>query len=771
MWTFFLAAFCAAVISAQWLPRFASASPIVLFFLAFFTLCLAWRGRQKYRLLAVWVAVLLGFAYSQWQGELALMRQLPLHWPERDFTGQVVIEDFAENKGRYWQFTARLEDGATWRTGGAARVLLNWYEPDAPPQPCQHWQMQVRLKPPHGLANPGGFDYQAYLLHQHIEAKGYVRKARRLADDNGFCLGRLRQQWRSHVLSVLPQASAAWMLALSMGDKSLLSHQQQQLLQQTGLAHLFVISGLHIGMVALAAMLLLLGLRRIGLGYFLPGDWRRPAWVGALLAAGAYALFSGISVPAQRALLMLIALLLGQWLAVSFSIWLRFWLAMALVLLVDPLAALSSGFALSFTAVAALILCAQRQPLAWQVLPGWQKMLRAQWAVFIALLPALLMTFHGASWLAPALNLVAIPLVSLLVLPLLLVAMLLWLLSGSDAGLLHLAGWIAGQLFLAVETLQHWLGVSGFAPLQSLWLSPLGLPVLAFAVVLLLLPRAWPLQGFALVLLLAAWQIQPKPLAQGELAMDVIDVGQGLAVLVRTGNHQLLYDTGASWTNGSMVELAVAPVLQQRGVTQLDKLILSHADNDHAGGQQPLLERFPVAKTLSSAPAMLHTDACEKGQHWQWDGVIFEILHPPAGLVAAERNNHSCVLWIQAHGINLLLPGDVEQAYEPALVEALPQPRVDVLVVPHHGSKTSSSKVLLQAAEGGLAVVSAGFMNRFGHPHADIVARYGDYHITLVNTAEEGLFRVDINRHGQLAWQGFRQEQAHYWFDPHRTAR
>jgi competence protein ComEC len=720
-------------------------------------------AKRKPLLCGLVAAFLFGIAYANLTAWRYLEARLPEHNEKTNQELTIQVSNLPVRKGRYQQFRA-------------GPLLLNWYG-EEPVEPCSTWQVTARLKRPHGMANPGGFDYEAYLMAEGVTAKGYLRSGKEISREEGFCLHRLRQEWNRYVEARLPRETAAWVIALSSGSQELLSAGQQKLLTQTGIAHLFVISGSHIALCAAVFYALVLGLRRIGGGILFPGDWRPAAALLAILCAGGYSALAGFGIPVQRSLIMLVVFLLGEVIGIRSSLWLRYWLSMALVLLANPLSFLNTGFALSFAAVFVLIVVAQTVDSV--TLPSslfqrgkeWLRLLVVtQGYISLALLPFTLLFFSGASLLAPLINLLAIPPVSLLITPAILFALLGWLVSGSDFHLLDLSAALLEWLFRIIGELHQ-----STVGMELLWLGlpqgEAGFALLIFAVLLFLVPKVFQLRGFALLLLLALVLASPKPVVEeGGVVVEVLDVEQGLAVLLRTRHHALLYDSGSSWPDGSMAEMVIVPVLAHAGISQLDRLVISHNDNDHAGGVGDLLASGKVREVIGSEPLPgVVMGGCRKGMEWEWDGVRFSFLHPEEGDLQEKRNNRSCVLLVEAAGRRLLLPGDVDTSVELQLLAA-GLPAIDLLVSPHHGSKSSSSAELVaNMAHDGRVVISSGYLNRYRHPHPAVEARYQEAGLSVVNTALQGAVGVRVEPSGAIAVSSWREENGRYWNRIFRT--
>ena len=775
-----------------------------------------WIHRQKpsfaLRTLAVWgVLVSLSFAVT---GLHALSRSLAidpaLEGQDLDVVG--VVQAMPQRQDVGWRFRFRIEQAWQVDKSGQSRavdldtdlpsqVYLGWNGQDgthdsgwntsALPEPVkagERWRLRVRLKAPHGHLNPRGFDYELWLWEQGIRATGYVRTSAkdpmplRLASTWAHPIEAWRQLVRDRLLAHLSPAGsdadaakrAGVLAALVTGDQAAIDRSDWDVFRATGVSHLMSISGLHVTLFAwLASGLVAWAWRRSALMGF-QGALRWPApHVGALsglVLAGFYALFSGWGVPAQRTLLMLcvvvfLRLSARQW--HGSLVWLT---ACAVVLAWDPWALLQPGFWLSFVAVGVLMASSFAEPVQrsdalpsglWQrwlasKLPDWgvfalgraAALVREQAVVTLALAPLTLLFFGQVSVVGLLANLLAIPWVTLLVTPLALLGVL-W----SDAW--QLASWALQPMTAVLGWMSTW-------PLASVStaMPPWGLAVLALAGALVCVmrwPWSWKWMALPLLWLVLFWT-HPRP-APGTFELLAADVGQGNAVLVRTATHSLLYDAGPRHSAESDAgHRVLVPLLAQMG-ERIDTLMLSHRDSDHTGGAAAVLAMQPQAALWSSMEDThpLHTlrpawTRCEAGQAWVWDGVRFEVLHPPAPnvlLKTPKPNEVSCVLRIEAEEASgqgssqgtpqgtALLTGDIEAPQELALVQAGLRP-VDVLLVPHHGSKTSSSWEFLETLRPRWALLQAGYRNRYGHPAPSVKARYQALGIDVVESIRCG---------------------------------
>jgi competence protein ComEC len=725
-------------------------------------LLVTWRRFRAAR----WVApVLLGLMWSWLHAWWALQGVFPaaMEGRELELTGRIrgLVEQI--DNGR--RFVVAVEsavqgsDPAAWR----GRIRLSWRGAVPDLHSGDLWRLRVRLKAPHGFSNPGGFDYEGWLFSRGIGATGYVRsdpRNLRLAP-GGWSLDRWREALRDRLRATPGDPAAVGLVvALTLGERSGVQRLDWEALTRTGTNHLVAISGLHVGILA-------------GFAFFLTRlVWRRSAracqWLAApraaalaaLATATGYAALAGFAVSTQRALVML-ALVFG---AVLLRRNLRPFnglaAALVLVLLWDPFASLSAGFWLSFGAVAVLLFGMTRRPAAGGLVWRWA---RAQWLVALGLLPLLVLLFGRVSLVAPLVNLVAVPLFSLLLLPLVLAAAVVALMLGWYLPLegvvwlleqgLGLLAWVGAQPWAAWSFPQRpgWVWLPAFLGVLLL-LAPRGLPGRWTGVPLLLPLLLWPVP-------------RPEP---GAFRLSLLDVGQGLAAVIQTHGHLLVYDTGPRYASGfNTGEAVVTPFLRARGLDRIDHLILSHADNDHAGGLSGLLSQIPALRISSGEPRELEAGSarqCLAAQAWEWDGVRFRILAPVLPLPRGG-NERSCVLQVSNRAGALLLTGDAELGSERALVARHGNGlRSRVLVAGHHGSRTSTSPALLAAVRPEWVLYSAGYRNRYGFPRPEVrerVARAGaDQGTTIRGGALELWFGAD----GRLgAPRAHREEAQRLW--------
>jgi competence protein ComEC len=739
-------------------------------------------------------AICVGFGYAAWRAEMRLALSLPTAWEGRDLevTGSIRGLPTRDDKGARFLFD--VESVAAPIANFPRKLQLAWIDPrgSAPPPPLEpgaRWRLTVRLKRAHGNANYGVRDEEAALLARNVRATGYVNAPATATRLQGFASGpavwvdRWRAALRERINEVLKDAPhLGIVVALAIGAQDQVSAADWALMRSTGTSHLVAISGLHIGFVA-------------GLAGWLAGAlWRRSCFVGrhwpllvpaqkvavscGLLFAAMHAALAGFNVPAQRALWMaaVVALSFVSGRTVARSVVLAW--ALGLVLLLDPWAVVSAGFWLSFCAVGAILYAMSGHPrvlkdeprdgadnlagllaLGRAMVDRLRSAAHVQFAITIALAPLTLFWFSQIPLVGPVANAFAIPWVSLLVTPAVLAGVALP--APLDAYAFHashgLLVWLAAGLQM----------LSG--PSWALWRLPQpgswALAAAAVGVLWCLAPRGWPLRWAAPLTWLPLLAPPPPGPAPGTFRLTALDIGQGSSILVETTHHALLFDAGPGPESTHAGERVVVPYLQANGVYTLDTMVISHSDSDHAGGAPAVLEGVRVRQLLaalepshqlwSNARATgAQTVPCAAGQHWQWDGVEFTMLWPDAGPLQGKPNDHCCVLRVstasQEVGIAALMAADIEAPVERILVsrnrDAL---RAQILVVPHHGSKTSSTEPFLDSIEPLIAVFQVGYRNRFHHPNPGVFGRYEARHIELTRSDEDGA--VQILAQGTLA--------------------
>lgn len=732
-------------------------------------------GRAAGVAMLLMAAVAGGWAYAAWRAELRLADALPGEWEGRDVVLTGVVAGLPQDFERGLRFTFEVEESAA---PVPRKLSLAWYKGfrdeewhALPPLHAgERWRLTVRLKRPHGNVNPGGFDYERWLLEQGVRATGYVRPApdnRRL---DAFVPGlmnaveRLREGVRERFRKALPAGAYTGVLvALAVGDQRSIPPELWRVFARTGISHLVAISGMHVTMIAALFAAAVGGLWRRSPTLALRWPAQQAGAVAGFAMAFAYCLLAGWGVPAQRTLYMLgcVALALVARRETAPARVLA--LALAVVLVLDPWAVMAAGFWLSFGAVALLFLVSSGRLAPEGRL--WSA-LRTQWAVTLGLVPALLVLFQQFSLVSPLANAIAIPLVSFVVTPLAIGFAILPLQMLAD--LAH------GALVLMMVPIQ-WLAGLPWASWQQaappVWLAALA----SVGCVWALLPRGTPARGVGLAMVLPLLLWTPARPAPGEARVTVLDVGQGLAVHVQTARHDLIYDTGPAFSaDANSGERILLPYLRAVGVRRLDTLVVTHQDNDHSGGAEAVLTGIPVDEVRSSLsenhPARLiagpRHQPCVAGQGWDWDGVRLTMLHPgrPADDSPGSKTNEvACVLRIEAGGLSALLTSDIEAASERTLLQdQAGRLASDVLVVPHHGSRSSSTAAFIEATRPRWVVFPVGYLNRFRHPNAQVWARWAATGAAMWRTDVAGAVTVHLAPGGPHL-ETAREAAPRYW--------
>ncbi|MDP2751332.1 MAG: DNA internalization-related competence protein ComEC/Rec2 [Rhodocyclaceae bacterium] len=726
---------------------------------------LLFAASRRYRLIAPVAACLLGIAWAGILAQHRLTDHLPTTSEGQDITVIGVVAGMAQNHDRGMRVDFDVESATL---PVPRHISLAWYRMGQKLLPGERWQFVVRLKRPHGNLNPHGFDYEAWMFEHNIRASGYVRpkeEARRLdafVMHPRYAIERLRESIRARFYHVLPAESSPYvgiLIALAIGDQNAIDPALWQVFSRTGTTHLMSISGLHITMIAALFAWLTSRLWRRSSRLMLKLPAQKAAALAGFISALAYCLLSGFAVPSQRTLLMLgvvaATLLTGRNMAPSRTLA----LALGCVLLWDPWAVLSAGFWLSFCAVGFLFYTGIGQVGRLHPLHLWG---RAQWAMTLGLLPILLALFQQFSILSPLANAVAIPVVSFMVTPL----ALLGTLPLSDAALMFAHG-----IIKFLMKLLEGLSASPWAVWQQ-HAPPFWTLILALIGGMgLLLPRGVPFRWVGVGAFLPMLLLPPLRPVEGEAMVTILDVGQGLAVHVQTARHDLLYDTGPTFSaEANSGNRIIVPYLRATGVRRLDGMVVTHADNDHSGGAVSVLENVPTDWLMTSLPEdhTLLTGAssasshrpCAEGDAWEWEGVRFELLHPSREEVRTKKtNNMSCVLKVSTRQKSILLTSDIEAVAERAiLARHKDQLRADILLVPHHGSRTSSTPEFIEAVNAQNVIFPVGYRNRYGHPKEDVVTRYEG--VRQWRTDADGALVIALNTASIVSTRTMRRR---YW--------
>ncbi len=709
------------------------------------------------------------------------------------------------------------------------KIRLSWYY-GRPVHAGEKWQLEVRLKPPHGFMNPGGFDYEAWLFQHGIHATGYVRKSNLNEHDIGSSEGlsitklmasmnKIRQSLAQRLDGIADTAlpgesegsdqerSFSLIKALAMGDKSSISNQQWQVLRNTGTSHLMAISGLHVGLAAFFAYVLIRRLLPAFIMKRIPAQ--HVALSAGLLMALLYAMVSGLSISTQRAIIMLSVLAMMTLIRRNHRPLDALGFALILVLVFDPLAVLSAGFWFSFSAVAVIFITLSSADLsprnlvitekgrlhaawarAYSILKKW---IRLQLLITLFLLPLSLFMFQQVSLVSPVANLLLIPYVSFLVVPLVLAAMLCMFILPSIVAeeLFRLAASLLDIIWPLLRSLAaqpYALWVTGDVDIVKLLVATAAMLVFYFSTELSsfigtcqqLICRSparqkqtvWSLRFIACLMFIPLFVTTSPILDVGEYRLTVLDVGQGSAAVIQTQNHVVVFDAGAKFSDKlNAGQNVVLPYLLSQGVQSLDYLIISHGDADHIGGAQALLDAFPEAEVIGQDIEKLvasKKQRCVQGKKWQWDGIDFIFLSPAAEDLtegeAGKRNNKSCVLRVSSINGSVLFTGDIEQKAEKKLLKRYAgQLNSSILIAPHHGSKTSSSAALLAEVSPEISIFSVGYKNKYQFPNKQVMARYKAMDGEQWQTDKSGALMISISRKGERQVEAYREKTKKYW--------
>lgn len=714
----------------------------------------------------------LGFVWTGLCVQDDMLNRNVLDDQRHDIQAQVKVVSIPKVDLQRTQFDVQilgLSGAGSLRRLQGARIRLSWYHTDETLQPGETWRMQLRIRPPSSYLNPGGLDYETYLFQSGISAVGYVRTAERMNQTTNLHfftrVDRLRNTLALHLRDEIPTLHPT-IPALTVGYRNGLHDEDWEILRETGTSHLMAISGLHVGLISGLAFFLgrwLWSLSTISLR-LLPAQQ-----AGAVVAIGAaviYALLAGFTVPTQRALLMTCVMMWSVLRSHSqpFSALKTLFIAGFLVIVFDPRALLSAGFWLSFSAVSIIfyLVCGRVNHKQTKIDKTFS-LGRMHLLLALGMAPITCLYFTQSPLVSPLANVFAIPVVGLLITPL----------SLLGVGLLSFDVSLGAVLLSLADRIMQivWQGLSALSALNTPMITTgerrwweVGLAY--FALALLLVPKGLPLRFIGVLCLLPFFLGRSSSLNTGEFTLTVLDVGQGLSVVVQTADHTLVYDTGPQYPSGfNTGEAVLVPYLRSRDVQDIDAVIISHSDIDHRGGLPGLLSHFTPAKILASDPETLpvekQIEPCHHTQSWQWDGVLFDVIHPPKSLHRLSDNNASCVLRVSNEYRTALLTGDIERETE-ARLSALDDIQADVMLVPHHGSATSSSGAFIEAVDPDFAVFPVGYLNRYHFPNDEVLERYSDRSIRTLLTSESGAISFFFNQHVQLTRE-YRESQRRFW--------
>jgi competence protein ComEC len=729
------------------------------------------------------VAFLVGMCWASAYAHWRLNDQLPVAWQQKNIELIGVVASVPEITERGSRFRFDVEKVLTPVAKVPAHISLNEYGELAKPGQLsdtdsagfhagERWQLTVRLKRPHGTVNPHGFDFEAWALAENIRATGSIKakapkiRLQELVYQPDYLLERVRERIRDRIANVLQTKPYRGVIqALVMGDDSQISQDDWQIFLRTGTTHLMSISGLHITMLSgLAFGIVGFCWRRVPV-LVLSLPTRKAATLAGLVVALLYALIAGFSIPTQRTLYMLAVFAAVLWSGRQLAISQVLAIALVAVVLLDPWSMISAGFWLSFGAVALLAyaLSARIGQIHWL-----HAALVTQWAVTIGMIPMLLMMFNQVSIVSPVANAFAIPLISFIVTPL--------ALFGSFSNIDYLT-LFSHEVLSAGMLMLKWLNQLPIATWQQQAPPAWTLVPAILGVLWLLLPRGWPMRWFGLIGLLPLFIVNTYKPALGDMKVTVLDVGQGLSVVIQTATHALLYDAGPKYNAqndaGSRI---IVPFLRAEGILRLNHFIVSHDDSDHSGGLHSIVDQMQVDKlTTSFEPdlaKLIPAGQCIAGQRWDWDQVRFEILYPDAenhADTSLKDNDRSCVLKITSDSGSILLTGDIEKFAEAALLASVPQAlKSDVLIVPHHGSRTSSTFEFISAVAPQVSIFTVGYLNRFGHPKPSILERYESAGSHIYRSDQHGAIQLHFNQNSRNG-ETMSQETQHIRIDQWRN--
>ena len=726
---------------------------------------------------AILVLALIAFRWSPLATVVALafcwtaldaQNGLAVRWPV-DADGQDVrlvgwVDELPSRDAGRTLFSFRVVESET--DVPLRRVRLSWYDPAPALVAGQLLEVEARLRSPRGLVNPGGFDYERWLFLEHYDATGYVREGR---IDPIQARG-LSQRWltiRANLATRLGRSiedpdGSVLVQALALGERGGFEDRHWSVLQRTGTSHLVAVSGLHIGMIGALSYWVVLQIV-LFMPYWIARQAHSLAAGISILPATIYAALAGFTLPTRRALIMLLVI---QSLVIARRRWpLGSGLCLALICIVlfDPLASLTASFWLSFGAVGLLVAVASGvdTPLAEPPFRAFSQLsgfFRLQLALTLGLAPLVIWYFGQFSVVSLFVNLIAIPAFGLIVVPLSLIAAMAAAFGADGIGLITLSGAVAEWVWRSLE----WAASGRFAAFE-LSRPPLLVFLLAVAAIAMSITRhGLPGRRLALLGLVPLGLDHREALAPGFASATVLDVGHGLAVAIETAEHRLLYDAGPSYQSGfdAGAEI-VAPALSALSARPLDLLILSHGDSDHAGGAQAIVEQYPGARVLAGPDVeQLAAERCVAGQSWTWDQVRFRVLHPPAGFFPVG-NESSCVILMETQSGKLLLTGDIERRAE-SILTGNADLAADIVVVPHHGSLTSSTASFVATVSPQAAIASAGHNNRWNFPRPEVQRRWQDVGASLFVTGKHGAIRVTFDANG-IALSPTGNSRRRYW--------
>lgn len=712
--------------------------------------------------------IALGFSWALWHAHMQLSWTLPaeLEGKPLQITGMITTIPDREPHHTSFRFLIKKIQYENKIASVNSIVQLSWQTTAQKLHVGDQWQLTVRLKKIHGLMNPGGFDYETWSFQEGIRASGYVVSGDILLNSKWYHhpLDRIREFFSEEIRENLSRSlTSPWITALAIGERQGIPLADWQVLKNTGTNHLMAIAGLHIGFMAafVYGAVNWLWRRRPQLILKIPAQQAGAS--AALLMAFIYSAMAGFSIPTQRACLMLSLFLMTLLLRRKILSWQTWGIALFCVLLCNPLSVLTASFWLSFGSVA-LIIYGMRGRLAPQGL--WWKHGRIQSVIALGLIPLSIWLFQQCSLVSFIANSIAIPCVGFLIVPLVLLGCFLLLFSAKIGGMiLYVANKILALLWMVLAYLAHFSWASWYEFVPSIWY----IVTACVGMVILLLPAGFPGRWLGIIWLLPSLLYKPPAPSLGEVWFTLLDVGQGLSAVVQTKNHLLVFDAGPRLSvNHDMGENVVVPFLRSLAVTHIDRLVISHGDNDHIGGAYALLKEFPTYLVKSSVPEKfldVPASYCLRGETWQWDQVTFEFLYPTPDKLGLD-NDSSCVLRITGGRQHILLTGDIEKLAETDLVHFVATDlAADILVAPHHGSNTSALKEFILTVHPQIVLFPVGYRNPYHFPHPAVLQRYCELGIVSYDTVQAGAiqFRLSKMTNTSLNPLLYRENHKHYW--------
>lgn len=721
-----------------------------------------------WRLLRLPIICAWGFIWALTYAHFQLSWELPSNWEGKTILVRGIISNIPDNTPENTSFllSAKKIQYENKMKSARGQIRLNWRHPDTILKVGDEWQFQVHLKKIHGLMNPGGFDYEAFALQEGIRAHGYVIKSeanKRLSYHfYSHPIDRIRQFLQEKILKNLPETNTSpWIVALSIGERHGIKPENWEVLRNTGTNHLMAIAGLHIGLMSgfLASVTIWIWRCIPRFTLWLPAQ--HAGAIAALLMALIYSAMAGFSIPTQRACVMLSIFLVILLVRRKIVAWYAWSIALLFVLVLNPLTVLSESFWLSFAAVATII-----YGVSGRLAPKglWWKWGRIQWVIAVGLIPLSIGLFQQFSLISFLANSISIPWVGFLVVPLCLFGSFLVAFSDKAGGfILVLADKILNIMWNILTYLSQlkWASWYQIVPDYGIVLAA------CLGVILLLLPKGMPGRYLGIIWFLPLFFYHSRTPKLGEVWLTLLDIGQGLSAVVQTQNHFLVFDTGPKLSaNYDMGESVLVPFLRSQQAKKIDLLIVSHGDNDHIGGSAALLKHFPVSAIKTSVPEKFplnQASYCLRGQSWEWDHIHFEFLYPTQEKLHLG-NNSSCVLRITNHNKSILLTGDIEKLAEQELINSIPdQLAANILIAPHHGSKTSAVEGFLRTVSPDYVLFPIGYRNRYHFPHNSVLQKYTDLGTKQINTASAGAIQFSIEKDALSIPKLYRVSHHHYW--------